>query len=213
MSIVAISKGSSLKPSSTEKMVSSVQIFMSFCVSLVLSSESLVQAQMTKKRCMSQPNVSKKVDKVIHECQDEIKMNLIEDAIRVFKEEWHDRKKRTADDGGYQHPTVVSHEDKWIAGCLMQCVYRKNHAVDKNGWPTLDGLVNLYTDGVNEQGYFMATLRGVDRCLKGTSMKYKVKRNDVADNFEQCSVAFDMFDCISDMITEYCSDQPSYEFM
>lgn len=62
----------------------------------------------------------------------------------------------------------------------MQCVYRKNNAVDKNGWPTLDGLVNLYTDGVSEQGYFMATLRGVDRCLKGTSMKYKVKRNDVA---------------------------------
>ncbi|XP_021697101.1 general odorant-binding protein 70 isoform X1 [Aedes aegypti] len=196
-------------------MVSTVQILMSFCLSIVLtsSSQSLVQAQMTKKRCMSQPNVSKKVDKVIHECQEEIKMSLIEDAIRVYKEDWHDRKKRSvADEEGFQHPTVVSHEDKWIAGCLMQCVYRKNNAVDKNGWPTLDGLVNLYTDGVSEQGYFMATLRGVDRCLKGTSMKYKVKRNDVADNFEQCNVAFDVFDCISDMITEYCSDQPHHDF-
>lgn len=39
------------------------------------------------------------------------------DAIRVFKEDWHDRKKRSVDDEeGVPHPTVVSHEDKWIAG-------------------------------------------------------------------------------------------------
>ncbi|XP_055608736.1 general odorant-binding protein 70 [Uranotaenia lowii] len=172
------------------------------------------QQQMTKKRCISQPNVSKKVDKVIHQCQEEIKMSLIEDVIKGFKEEgWHDRKKRDTDDElQFHHPTVVSHEDKWIAGCLMHCVYTKNNAVDKNGWPTLDGLVNLYTDGVHEQGYFMATLRGVDRCLKGASMKYKVRRNDVAAKFEQCEVAFDVFDCISDMITDYCSDQPKHEF-
>ncbi|EDS29696.1 conserved hypothetical protein [Culex quinquefasciatus] len=179
---------------------------------VVLSSSFVVQAQMTKKRCMSQPNVSKKVDKVIHECQEEIKMDLIEDVIRAYKEDWHDRKKRESHEDDFQHPTIVSHEDKWIAGCLMQCVYRKNNAIDKNGWPTLDGLVNLYTDGVNEQGYFMATLRGVDRCLKGTSMKFKVRRNDVAEQFEQCGVAFDVFDCISDMITNYCSDQPHHEF-
>ncbi|XP_055532546.1 general odorant-binding protein 70 [Wyeomyia smithii] len=178
------------------------------CSVLFVLSGMMAQAQMTKKRCISQPNVSKKVDKVIHECQEEIKMNLLEDTLRMYKEDWHDRKKRDVEAGvGFQHPTVVSSEDKWIAGCLMQCVYRKNDAVDKNGWPTLDGLVNLYTDGVNEQGYFMATLRGVDRCLKGTSMKYKVKRNDIADPLEQCGVAFDVFDCISDMITDYCSDQ------
>ncbi|XP_053683870.1 general odorant-binding protein 70 [Sabethes cyaneus] len=193
-------------------MVSKAFLVTSCFVSLVLSGM-VAQSQMTKKRCISQPNVSKKVDKVIHECQEEIKMNLLEDTLRVYKEDWHDRKKRDAAAGiGFQHPTVVSSEDKWIAGCLMQCVYRKNDAVDNHGWPTLDGLVNLYTDGVNEQGYFMATLRGVDRCLKGTSMKYKVKRNDIADPLEQCAVAFDVFDCISDMITDYCSDQQRHVF-
>uniref|UniRef100_A0A182LZX6 Odorant-binding protein 73a n=1 Tax=Anopheles culicifacies TaxID=139723 RepID=A0A182LZX6_9DIPT len=158
------------------------------------------------------PTVSKKVDMVIHQCQEEIKSDLIEDALKIFTAEqghWHDRRKRDADEGAldFSHPTIVSHEDKWIAGCLMQCVYRKNNAIDKNGWPTLDGLVSLYTDGVNEHGYFMATLRGVDRCLKGTSKKYQIKRNDAAENFEQCEVAFDVFDCISDMITDYCSGQ------
>ncbi|XP_058834631.1 general odorant-binding protein 70 [Topomyia yanbarensis] len=193
-------------------MAPNVRLVASFVLTVVLSGM-MVQSQMTKKRCVSQPNVSKKVDKVIHECQEEIKMNLIEDALKVYKEDWHDRKKRDMTvEAGYHHPTAVSHEDKWIAGCLMQCVYRKNNAVDKNGWPTLDGLVNLYTDGVNEQGYFMATLRGVDRCLKGTSMKYNVKRNDVADPLERCGVAFDVFDCISDMITDYCSDQQRHEF-
>ncbi|XP_052899427.1 general odorant-binding protein 70 [Anopheles moucheti] len=171
-----------------------------------------VRADAPKKRCLTKPTVSKKVDMVIHQCQEEIKSNLIEDALKIFTAEhgqWHDRRKRDADDGtvDFSHPTIVSHEDKWIAGCLMQCVYKKNNAIDKNGWPTLDGLVSLYTDGVNEHGYFMATLRGVDRCLKGTSKKYQIKRNDAAENFEQCEVAFDVFDCISDMITDYCSGQ------
>uniref|UniRef100_A0A182S5J8 Odorant-binding protein 73a n=1 Tax=Anopheles maculatus TaxID=74869 RepID=A0A182S5J8_9DIPT len=153
---------------------------------------------------------------VIHQCQEEIKSSLIEDALKIFTAEhgqWHDRRKRDADEGAldFSHPTIVSHEDKWIAGCLMQCVYRKNNAIDKNGWPTLDGLVSLYTDGVNEHGYFMATLRGVDRCLKGTSKKYQIKRNDAAENFEQCEVAFDVFDCISDMITDYCSGQSEHD--
>lgn len=40
----------------------------------------------------------------------------------MFKEDWHDRKKRSAaDEEGFQHPTVVSHEDKWIAGVCMTC--------------------------------------------------------------------------------------------
>lgn len=58
----------------------------------------------------------------------------------------------------------------------MQCIYKKNHAVDQLGWPTLDGLVNFYSEGVNEHGYFMATLRAVDYCLKGSSAKYHVNR-------------------------------------
>lgn len=105
----------------------------------------------------------------------------------------------------------------------MQCIYEKNHAVDQLGWPTLDGLVNFYSEGVNEHGYFMATLRAVDYCLKGSSAKYHVNRRSTPGNIylfrllvnqcdyylengQTCDVAFDVFDCISDRITEYCSD-------
>lgn len=106
----------------------------------------------------------------------------------------------------------------------MQCIYEKNHAVDKLGWPTLDGLVNFHSEGVNEHGYFMATLRAVDHCLKGSSAKYHVNRRStpgklnfpcflikqmelILENGQTCDVAFDVFDCISDyQITEYCSD-------
>ncbi|XP_052859936.1 general odorant-binding protein 70 [Anopheles cruzii] len=173
----------------------------------------LAKIALAPKRCLSKPNISKKVDMVIHQCQEEIKSSLIEDALKIYTAEsaqWHERRKRDSESHDFSHPTIVSHEDKWIAGCLMQCVYRKNDAVDKNGWPTLDGLVNLYTEGVHEHGFFMATLRGVDRCLKGTSKKYQIKRNDLAENFEQCEVAFDVFDCISDMITDYCSDRSQH---
>ena len=61
----------------------------------------------------------------------------------------------------------------------MQCIYRKNDAVDEYGWPTLDGLVNLYTDGVNEHGYFITVLRGTNTCLKGLAKKYNVHRNKI----------------------------------
>lgn len=110
------------------------------------------------------------------------------------------RKKRHANDHDHIHSATATYHDKRIAGvsnidkerirnhyrsltlirtyfqCIMQCIYKKNHAVDKLGWPTLDGLVNLYSEGVNDHGYFMATLRAADYCLKGSSAKYHVNR-------------------------------------
>lgn len=65
---------------------------------------------------------------------------------------------------------------------MLHCVFVKNNAVNKLGWPTLDGLVNFYTEGVNEHGYFMATLRASDYCLKGASNKYNINRMLEAGN-------------------------------
>lgn len=60
----------------------------------------------------------------------------------------------------------------------MHCLYQKDHAIDAHtGYPTLDGLVNFYSDGVHEHGFFMATLRAVDFCLKGASHKYHINRH------------------------------------
>lgn len=90
--------------------------------------------------------------------------------------------------------------------CLLHCVYAKNNALDTLGWPTLDGLVDFYSEGVNEHGFFMATLQAVDLCLKAVSSKYHVNRRRFPEKGESCDVAFDVFDCISDQITGYCLD-------
>ncbi|XP_059224607.1 general odorant-binding protein 70 [Stomoxys calcitrans] len=108
---------------------------------------------------------------------------------------------------GIYHPTLVPFEDKRIAGCLLHCVYAKNNAIDKKGWPTLDGLVDFYSGGVNEHGFFMATLRSVNLCLRAVTNKYHVDRHKFPEKGESCDLAFDVFDCISDLITGYCMDQ------
>ncbi|XP_046808986.1 uncharacterized protein LOC111687385 [Lucilia cuprina] len=108
---------------------------------------------------------------------------------------------------GIYHPTLVPSEDKRIAGCLLHCVYAKNNAIDKKGWPTLDGLVDFYSGGVNEHGFFMATLRSVNLCLRAVTNKYHVDRRKLPEKGQSCDLAFDVFDCISDQITGYCLDQ------
>ncbi|CAD7004525.1 uncharacterized protein LOC101457903 [Ceratitis capitata] len=105
------------------------------------------------------------------------------------------------------HPTIVSYEDKRIAGCLLHCIYARNNAIDKLGWPTLDGLVDFYSEGVNEHEFFMATLRSVNLCLHAITMKYRINRRKLPEHGESCDLAFDVFDCISDQITGYCFDQ------
>ncbi|XP_016964783.1 uncharacterized protein LOC108034411 [Drosophila biarmipes] len=110
---------------------------------------------------------------------------------------------------GIYHPTLVPLEDKRIAGCLLHCVYAKNHAIDQKGWPTLDGLVSFYSEGVHEHGFFMATLRSVNLCLRTMTAKYGVNRKELPQKGESCDLAFDVFDCISDQITGYCLDQYS----
>ncbi|XP_039488835.1 uncharacterized protein LOC120450106 [Drosophila santomea] len=110
---------------------------------------------------------------------------------------------------GIYHPTLVPLEDKRIAGCLLHCVYAKNNAIDQKGWPTLDGLVHFYSEGVHEHGFFMATLRSVNLCLRSMTARYGVNRKELPKKGESCDLAFDVFDCISDQITGYCLDQYS----
>jgi hypothetical protein len=98
----------------------------------------------------------------------------------------------------------VSKEDKFVAGCLMQCIYRKSKAVDIYGFPTLQGLVELYTDGINEQKFFVSTLKAVDSCLKRMSAKHNIVKGKAPEKGEVCELSFDVFDCVSDAITEYC---------
>lgn len=87
----------------------------------------------------------------------------------------------------------------------MQCIYRKNDAVDAHGYPTLDGLTDLYTAGTSDQSFFVHVLRSADSCLKSAAKKHNIYKGKVPLKGETCDVAFDTFDCLADAITEYCS--------
>lgn len=99
---------------------------------------------------------------------------------------------------------VLSNDDKWLAGCLIQCIFDKNGAIDRLGYPTLDGVVDLYTAGTHEQPFFIYTLRAVNKCLKRISSKYSVNRKKKPMKGVSCSINFEVFDCVSDLIAEYC---------
>lgn len=103
------------------------------------------------------------------------------------------------------HPVLLSGEDRWLAGCLMHCIFQKTHSLDRNGFPTLDGLVDLYTSGTNDQVYFLFTLRAVNKCLKWISFKHRVHKGKYPHKSETCEISFDVFDCISDSIAFYCN--------
>ncbi|KAH8270013.1 hypothetical protein KR018_002323, partial [Drosophila ironensis] len=93
---------------------------------------------------------------------------------------------------GIYHPTLVPLEDKRIAGCLLHCVYARNNAIDSKGWPTLNGLVQFYSEGVHEHGFFMATLRAVNLCLRTMTARYGVDRRELPQRGESCDLAFDV---------------------
>lgn len=58
----------------------------------------------------------------------------------------------------------------------MKCFFKKANALDFFGYPTLDGLVNLYTENMSDHHYFMAVLKITNFCLKGVNIKYKINQ-------------------------------------
>lgn len=58
----------------------------------------------------------------------------------------------------------------WIKKSNLKEIYVIQ--VDGFGFPTLEGLVGLYSDGVNERGYFMAVLEASRECLMKNHDKF-----------------------------------------
>ncbi|KAL5280570.1 Obp73a family protein [Megaselia abdita] len=128
-------------------------------------------------------------------------LSIWEDAKRNKKHSRHRRSTKKI-----YHPNLLSTEDKRLAGCLLNCVYEKYNVLDSNGWPTLEGLLQFYSEGIHDQNFFMTIFRASDVCLKSfrSKYKYKQKRQDYGDS---CDVAFEVFDCVADQITGYCSEK------
>lgn len=151
-------------------------------------------------RCNVPPSAPKKVEEVINTCQDEIKLQILQEALAALQinaNEKH-REKRAA----------FSEEDKRIAGCLLQCVYRKMGALNEQGFPTIEGLVNLYTTGVEDKGYKLATYQGVYNCLNLAQKKHLVTPQALEVPGKTCDIAYDVFDCVSEEVGQYCGQTP-----
>lgn len=104
--------------------------------SALFHSSSTPPASTKKSKCTSQPTAPKKVEKLIKECEDDVKIRLVKEAFSVLRSEWHDdsstylhhRYKRYDhnDDIKYDHhdyfshPTTVSHGDRHIAGVSIE---------------------------------------------------------------------------------------------
>ncbi|CAH1117924.1 unnamed protein product [Phaedon cochleariae] len=151
-------------------------------------------------KCDIPPSAPKKIEEVINRCQDEIKLAILSEALESLNinEHTHSRAKRAA----------FSDDERKIAGCLLQCVYRKMNAVNEKGFPTADGLVSLYTDGISQKDYVLATVDAVNYCLNFAQKKFRVSPNSIEVQGMTCDIAYDVFDCVSDEIANYCGQTP-----
>nr|AIX97075.1 odorant-binding protein 1 [Dastarcus helophoroides] len=82
------------------------------------------------------------------------------------------------------------------------------NAVNQHGFPTVEGLVALYSEGVTQKEYILATLQSVTYCLSAAQKKYLITPKTLQENGKTCDIAYDTFDCISEKIGEYCGQTP-----
>ncbi|XP_023725663.1 general odorant-binding protein 70 isoform X2 [Cryptotermes secundus] len=169
-----------------------IQVTLISSTFLISSSQGAVAP---KKRCQSPAVAPHRIEKVIAECQDEIKLAILQEALDDLEESTAlltARKKRQ----------IFSDDERRIAGCLLQCVYRKVRAVDESGLPTREGLVRLYAEGVREHGYYLATDEASQQCLQ---LAHQHRLRSEPSGKQSCDLAYDIFECISNKISEYCS--------
>lgn len=50
--------------------------------------------------------------------------------------------------------------------------------MDEQGFPTVEGLVKLYSEGVTERGYFVATAQAVQKCLFAANQRRLLASNE-----------------------------------
>lgn len=155
-------------------------------------------------KCEPPTSAPQKLEKIIGQCQDEIKQALLQEALEVIG----DVKQQIGASNQYAHSRKkrenFSGEERRVAGCLLQCVYRKVKAVDANNFPSAEGLVRLYSEGVQDRNYFTATYQSVQFCMKLAEQVRQSKANGILDGGQTCDLAYDMFNCVSDQIEKFC---------
>lgn len=156
-------------------------------------------------RCKVPTVAPKNIEKVINDCQEEIKVAILAEALNTLNEgrsqvseDVHNREKRQA----------FSNDEKRIAGCLLQCVYRRMNVLNKVGFPTMEGLVRLYSENVNDKEYLVATYQSVYTCVNMAKKVHLITPQSIEEVGKTCDIAYDVFDCVSEKIGEYCGQRP-----
>ncbi|KAJ8976893.1 hypothetical protein NQ317_016492 [Molorchus minor] len=123
--------------------------FFVFCITFCVT----VQAKVNDtNKCDIPPSAPKKIEEVINQCQDEIKLAILTEALQALSvtEDGHSRAKRAA----------FTDDERRIAG------------VNSKGFPTVEGLVALYTEGITKKDYILATVQAVNLCLNNAHKKF-----------------------------------------
>nr|AIU64822.1 putative odorant-binding protein 5 [Euschistus heros] len=154
--------------------------------------------KVTELKCVPPSSAPEKIETMLTQCQYEIKQALLQEALEVLGEpkEKIRREKRA----------TFSNEERRVAGCLLQCIYRKMGALDGSNLPKATGLVELFTEGVTDKNYYLATIQGVQQC-----MAKEIKQINANGTFTEgytCDVAYDLFMCVSKQIEEICGILP-----
>ncbi|KAF5273613.1 hypothetical protein FQR65_LT04612 [Abscondita terminalis] len=170
-------------------------------LTLLLLSVVTVFADSQVTKCRVPISAPRNIAKVVDQCQDEIKTVLLSEAVLLLSDPEEDAPSR-------RKRETFSAEERRIAGCLLQCVYRKMKAVNASGFPTVEGLVTLYTEGVDDNGYIVASYQAVHKCLNQAQTKHITTPQSLSDKGKTCDIAFEVFDCVSDKIGEYCGQSP-----
>nr|AGZ04909.1 odorant binding protein 9 [Sogatella furcifera] len=154
--------------------------------------------------CQAPPTAPERLERIIEQCQDDIKTALLQEALNVLTDTSpRDLVKKTR-----SKREVFSGEEKRIAGCLLQCVYRKVKAVNDQGMPTVPGLVRLYSEGVQDRNYYVATVQAVQQCVSASQHFRYYNPQVLKEDGYTCDLAYDMFNCVSDKIEAFCGRTP-----
>ncbi|CAH0768711.1 unnamed protein product [Bemisia tabaci] len=179
-----------------------------------------IQLQGSFANCKAPATAPQKLERVVEVCQNEIKFALLQEALNLLglgiadedsseeEEPVKESKNRTVTiapaKSRPKRDSSFSQEERRVAGCLLQCVYRKVKAVDDTGFPQAEGMVRLYSEGVQDNNYYSATVQAVERCVSfAQALKLKQPNQKFASG-QTCDLAYDMFECISEKIERAC---------
>ncbi|XP_025206550.1 general odorant-binding protein 70 [Melanaphis sacchari] len=182
----------------------SLMVFLFFGFGL---QEIYCQKQELSGKCRAPDKAPLNLEIIINICQEEIKSALLQEALDILNDGTleqntpsYSRPKRDADED-------LSNEERRVAGCLLQCVYKKVKAVDETGFPVVDGLMKLYNEGVQDRNYYMATLSAVRHCISIAQQLKQLQPSKNFDDGQTCDLAYEMFECVSEKIEENCGVQ------